>query len=149
MTVEENKALVRRFVEALWNAGDLTVVDDLVAPDFVNHSAAPGTRADREGFRQAAARTRALFPDFHVTVEELIAEGEAVVVRFTARGTLQLAWEHPIIGPIGATGRQATWTGMRLFHLAGGRITETWVNADTLAMMQQLGALPRPGETTG
>ena len=148
-SIEANKALVRRFIEAVWNEGALAAVDELVMPDFVNHSAPPGTPADREGFKQTAAMTRALFPDFRVTLEELVAEGDVVVAHFTARGTHQRAWEHPIIGRIASTGKAAQWRGVRLFHLADGKVVATWVYTDTLGLLQQLGALSGLRQATG
>ena len=141
-SVEANKALVRRFIEAVWNEGALAAVDELVMPDFVNHSAPPGTPADRVGLMQTVATTRTTFPDFHVTVEELVAEGDLVVAHFTARGTHQLAWEHPIIGRIASTGRPVQWRGVRLFRLTDGQVAATCVYTDMLALLQQLGALP-------
>ena len=148
-STEANKALVRQLIDAVWNSGTLAGVDELVAPDFVNHSAAPGTPPDREGFKQTAATTRTTFPDFHVTVEDLVAEGDLVVAHFTARGTHQLAWEHPIIGRIASTGRAVQWRGVRLFRVAEGRATATWVYTDTLGLLQQLGALPGLRQATG
>ena len=148
-SVEANKALVRRFIEAVWNTGALAVVDELVTPDFINHSAPPGTPADREGFTRTAVTTRTTFPDFHVTVEELVAEDNLVVAHFTARGTHQLAWEHPIIGRIASTGRPVQWRGVRLFRLTDGKVAATWVYTDTLALLQQLGALPGLTQATG
>lgn len=149
MSVEENKAIVRHFVEALWNKGDLSTADALLAPDFVNHSARAGTPADREAFQQSAALTRTTFPDFHVTIDDLIGEGDKVAARFTARGTHQVEWLHPIVGPIASTGRQVTWTGIRIFHMRDGKIAETWLNVDTLDVMQQLGAIPAQAHVMG
>ncbi len=141
MSTEEHKALVRRFIEAAWNAGDLATVDALLAPTFVNHSAPPGAAADREAFTQGLVRTRTAFPDFHVTIEDLFGEGDKVVARFTVAGTHQAVWEHPIVGRIGSTGQHATWTGIRIFALAAGQVTATWVETNSVRMMQQLGAI--------
>ena len=141
MSTEQHKALVRRFIEAAWNEGDLTAVDALLAPTFVDHSAAPGAAADREAFKQGLVRTRTAFPDFHVTIEELFGEDDKVVARFTAEGTHQAVWEHPIVGRIGSTGQRTSWTGMRIFALAAGQVTTTWVEVDRLRLMQQLGAV--------
>ena len=142
MSVDASKALVRRFIEAVWNDGNLAVIDELVAPDFVNHSAPPGTAADRAGFAQTAGNTRDVFPDFHVTIENVIAEADTVAALFTARGTQQTVWEHPIVGRIASTGKVATWGGVRLFQLRDGKIAGTWVYVDSLGLMQQLGAFP-------
>ena len=141
MSLEENKALVRRVVEALWNEGNTAIVDEVFTPQFVNHTASPGSAADRAGFKESARTIRRIFPDFRVTIDSVIAEADDVVVLFTAHGTQGGVWDHPIIGRIGPQAQQATWGGVRIFHLAGGQITETWVYSDSLAMLQQLGAL--------
>ena len=141
MSTEENKAIARQFIEAAWNDGDLAAVDALLAPTFVNHSAPPGAASDREAFKQGLVRTRTAFPDFRVTIEDLFGEGDKVVARFTVEGTHQAVWEHPIVGRIGSTGQHARWTGMRIFALAEGKVTATWVEVDSLRLMQQLGAV--------
>jgi predicted SnoaL-like aldol condensation-catalyzing enzyme len=98
--LEANKQLARQLIDAIWNDGRPAEAEARLAPDFVNHSAPPGTPADRAAFLRTAATTRTTFPDFHVTVDDLVAEGELVVAHFTAQGTHQVAWAHPIIGPI-------------------------------------------------
>jgi steroid delta-isomerase-like uncharacterized protein len=148
-SITANKELVHRFIDALWNAGDLGVVDELTTPDFVNHSALPDTPPDRAGFAHTARTTRDIFPDFQVTLVELVADGDTVVAHFTAAGTHQLAWDHPIVGRITATGKAVTWRGVRLFHLRDGRIAATWVYVDTLDVVRQLGALSGLAQATG
>jgi steroid delta-isomerase-like uncharacterized protein len=148
-TTEENKALVRQVIDAVWNEGALAAAEGVLAPAFINHSAPPGQPADRSGFLRSAASIRTTFPDFRVTVEDLVAEGELVVAHFTARGTHQLAWEHPIIGRIASTGKAVQWRGVRLFRLADGTVAATWVYSDSLGLLQQLGALPGLAEALG
>lgn len=142
MTTEANKRLAQQLIDGIWNAGRLAEATAFLAPDFVNHSAPPGTPRDAGAFLHLAEITRTTFPDFHVTVEDVVAEGDLVVAHFTARGTHQVAWEHPIIGPIAAGGRDVTWRGVRLFRITEGRVTATWLYADSLGLLQQLGALP-------
>lgn len=86
MSVEQNKAIAHRIVEACINKGDLGVVDALFAADFVNYSPAWGTTLDREGTKQLVANLRTAFPDLTTTVDDLIAEGDKVVIRGTSRG---------------------------------------------------------------
>ena len=148
-STETTKQLAQQLIDLIWNEGRLDEAEALVAADFVNHGAPPGAPADRAAFLRAAATTRTVFPDFRVTVEDLVAEGEVVVAHFTAHGTHREAWEHPIIGRIAARGRPVHWRGVRLFRIAGGRATATWVYTDSLGLLQQLGALPGLAESVG
>ena len=78
LSAERNKALIRRLIEAFWNAGQAAVFDEVFAPDYVDHNPAPGQTPDREGFRQLAAAFRAALPDMHSTVDDLVAEDDQV-----------------------------------------------------------------------
>ena len=140
MSVEENKAIDRRFTEELFNKGNLAVVDELVATNFVDHSGFPGVTPDREGYKQFATISRTALPDFHTTIEDIIAEGDKVVQRFTARGTHK--GEFMGIPP---TGKQVTVAGIAIHRITDGKIVENWVNMDMLGMMVQLGVVPPPG----
>ncbi len=140
MSVEENKAIERRFIKEVVNKGDLAVLDELLATNFVDHSAPPGVAPDREGYKQFFAMTHSAFPDFHSTLEDMFAEGDKVVQRFTARGTHK--GEFMGIPP---TGKQVTITGIGIHRITGGKIVEDWVNMDMLGMMVQLGVVPPPG----
>ncbi len=140
MSVEENKAIERRFTEELFNKGNLAAVDELVATNFVAHIGIPGVTPDREGLKQFVTINRTAFPDFHSTIEDIIAEGDKTVQRFTARGTHK--GEFMGIPP---TGKQVTITGIAIDRIAGGKIVENWVNMDMLGMMVQLGVVPPPG----
>ena len=146
---ESTKQLAQQVIDLIWNEGRLDEAEALLAADFVNHGAPPGTPADRAGFLRTAAATRTTFPDFRVTVEDLVAEDGLVVAHFTAQGTHQAAWEHPIIGRIAARGTPVHWRGVRLFRIAEGRATATWVYTDSLSLLQQLGALPGLAESVG
>ncbi len=147
--IEANKQLARQLIDAIWNDGRLAEAEARLAPDFVNHSAPPGTSTDRAAFLRTAATTRTTFPDFHVTVDDLVAEGDVVVAHFTAQGTHQVAWQHPIIGRIAATGTAVQWRGVRLVRIADGTVTATWLYTDSLGLLQQLGALPGLAESLG
>ena len=137
MSTDENKALVRRAYEELVNRGNLAHIEELVHEDYVDHTHAPGWPTDREGLRQQVAYFRSAFPDLHVTLEELIAEGDTVAVRQTMRGTHR--GEFFGIPP---TGRQVAVTGISLYRVANGKIVEEWWQEDLLGLMQQLGAIP-------
>ena len=136
----ENKALARRFIET-FNTEDLTAVDEFIAASFTNHD--PGTPplpTGPEGYRQLVRTYRVAFPDLYLAVEDLIAEGDKVAVRWTAQGTNtgELMGMPP-------TGKLGTVTGISIFIIAAGKITAQWVNWDTLGLLQQLGVAPQPG----
>ncbi len=139
---EENKAVVRRFnelVKEYWRTGDADAFDEVVASDFVHH--APGLPPDLEGMKQALPMFRAAFPDMRLTVEEIIAEDDKVVARVTVRGTHQ----GELMG-IPATGKPVEFTETHISRIAGGKIVERWGEWDALGMMQQIGAVPAPGQ---
>ena len=133
MVLEQNKAIVRRLGEEVWNNGDLAVVDELVAPDFVGYG--PGKRTTRgpERLKQTVLRMRTAFPDLHFTVEDELAIGDKVVTRWTGRGTHQGEWRG-----IAPTGKYVTLAGIAIRRIAGGKIVERWVNTDQLGMITQL-----------
>ena len=141
MSVEENKAIELRFFEEVVNKGNLAVIDELVAANFVDHSAPPGVAPDREGYKQFFTMAHTAFPDFHSTLEDMFAEGDKVVQRFTARGTQQ--GEFMGIAP---TGKQVTVTGIAIHRITDSKIVENWLSMDMLGMMQQLGVVPPPGQ---
>ena len=140
MSVEENKALVRRWVD-LWNTGNLDAVGEFVTPDYVRHDPNGPEVRGPEAERQLVAMYLAAFPDLRFTVEHLLAEGDTVLARLTARGTHR----GELLG-IPPTGKQVTVAVMDLFRLAGGKIAEQWVAMDALGLLQQLGAVPGPAQ---
>jgi steroid delta-isomerase-like uncharacterized protein len=134
MSTAENKAVVRRFWEECVNQQHLAALERLVAPDFVHHGAADAAQArGPEGVRRWAARLQAALPDLQVTIEDLIAEGDMVVVRSTRTGTHR----GPLLG-VPPTGRRATWTAIDIFRLAGGQLAERWDEFDSLGLREQL-----------
>lgn len=138
MSTEENKALVRRYVEAI-HKGNAYEGEELLAPGFAFHvSGAPGP-LDSEGFRQLFAGLLTAFPDLAVTNEELIAEGDKVAGRWTTRGT-----HRGELQGIPPTGRRVKITSMDVNRITDGRISARWHEYDALAMMQQLGVIPAP-----
>ncbi len=139
---EENKALTRRWFEDLFNTGDLAVADELTAQDSVNHDPTLGDLPrGPEGDKQVVNLYRGGFPDANITVEEQIAEGDKVVTRWTARGTHQ----GELMG-VAPSGNRAEVSGMTINRVSGGKIAETWTNFDALGLMQQIGAIPEPGQ---
>lgn len=142
MSVEENKALIRRWIEEFFNQGKLDYAEEIFAPDFVQHDpATPGEFRGPAGARQFATVYRSAFPDVQLTIEDMVAEGDTVVTRWTASGTQQ-----GDLPGIPATGRKATVTGIQIDRIANGKVVEDWLVWDTLGMLQQLGVVPAPGQ---
>ncbi len=143
---EENKAVVRREMEELFNhTGNLDAVEEIIGPDYVSYEPTSGETRGIEGARQFAATYREAFPDLQTTIEDMVAEGDRVVVRFRGRGTHQ--GETEAFGP--PTGKRMEITGITINRVSDGKIAEAWTNADTLGMMQQLGQLPEAGQQVG
>jgi serine phosphatase RsbU (regulator of sigma subunit)/predicted ester cyclase len=127
---EENKALVRRFVEEL-DKGNLDVIDELLAPDFVDRSLLPGQAPDRESFKRSVAEMQAPFSNTKLTIDDQVAEGDKVVTWYTASSTHD---RGPLMG-VPPTGRRTTFTGVYLHRVVGGKIVEEWSQGDFLNIM--------------
>lgn len=143
MTPEHNKALVRRLFDDVINRGDLERADDLVYVGFVEHNPTPGQTAGLAGFKQVLTMLRAAFPNFGITIDELVAEGDKVAVRLTARGD-----HHGAFQGIPPTGRRVEWEGISMLRIADGQVVERWFHGDVLGLRQQLGG-PTPGQPPG
>jgi len=139
MSAEENKALVRRFVEELWHAKNYRIVDELCVPEFVAHDLPAGIAANREGFKKVAAVMHNAFPDIRFTTEDVIAEKDKVVIRWDSTGT----HKGEFMG-IPATNKRVSRNGVTIYRTVGGKIVEWWNKSDLLAMLMQLGAIPTP-----
>ena len=138
MSTEDNKAHVRRGFEAV-NQKNLAVYDELLTPDVVFHNAST-TMQGLEAYKQFLSMYMTAFPDLQFTVEDMIAEGDTVVARFTTRGTHQ----GNLMG-IPPTGKQVSGTGMFIDHIVNGKAVEQWFNTDDLGLLQQLGVIPPMG----
>ncbi len=143
MSTEENKAIVRRYYEEVWNQGNLAAVDELYTPTFILN----GQTIDCDQQKQIIAGTRAAIPNSTLTCEDMIAEGDKVASRWMARGTHQGEWLTSI-GNIPPTGKQVTVTGISIHRIEDGRIVEDWFNLDELGLFQQLGAMPASGQAS-
>lgn len=136
MSTDQNKVIVLRALDEVFNAGNLEAVDELYAPDFVNHTP-PSLGSEirgTDGVKRNVTLWHTAFPDLHFTVEHEVAEGDVVVSHWTARGT------H--LGPLrGAppSGRQVTVGAIEMSRIAGDRIVEQWLVWDTADLLQQLG----------
>jgi steroid delta-isomerase-like uncharacterized protein len=138
---EENKAVIRRFLKDIFEGGNLELVDELFALDYVLHDpAVPEEVRGPEGMRRYVSMYRSAYPDTHFTVEDQISEGDRVVTRWTGEGTQQ----GELMG-ISPTGNQVKLTGIEFDRVSDGKMQETWVNYDALGMMQQLGVVSEQG----
>ncbi len=142
MAEEENKIIARRFNDEVWDGGDEDALDELFAEDVVDHGAIPGQPPGREGHKYQLALFRSAVPDLHVTTEDIIAEGDKVVTRWTARGTHQ----GELMG-IPPTGKEVRIKGIDVLRIEEGRMVERWAEYNDLEVMQQLGAVPEPGQS--
>jgi len=130
---EENKAIVRRWLEDGMNARNLAIIDELFAPDYANHSPRLGD-VGREYTARETAEFFVAFPDWRTTIDDIIAEGEKVVVRRTVQGTYEGEFQGALIPP---TGKLVTFTIWEMFRVSNGKIVERWAIHD---FQQQLSA---------
>jgi steroid delta-isomerase-like uncharacterized protein len=135
MSTEENKALVRRLYTEVMGKGNMTVADELLSPEYVEHLPVP--TPGREGLKQLVLMVLSAFPDIHPTVEDAVAEGDRVAVRIVARGTHQQAFMG-----VPPSGKAVEWREMHIYRVVGGKIVEHWGEIDQFGLLQQIGALP-------
>jgi predicted ester cyclase len=140
-TLAENRRTGRRVLLEIWSEGRLDVVDELYAPDYVDHvtrGPEPGTVSGPDGLKDAVRMFRDAFPDLTYTIDQEMAEGDCVMTRFSATGTHRGEF-------LGAapTGRSVTYTGVDINRIVDGRIVESWVHYDALGLLEQLGLVPR------
>lgn len=139
-TAERNAAIGRRILVEVWGEGKLEVVDELLAPNYVDHTPRgpePSSVQGAAGLKQAVTLFRNAFPDLTYRVDLQIVQGELVATRFTATGTHTGTFQD-----IPPTGRRVTYTGIDMNRIIDGRIVEAWVNYDALGLLQQIGAVP-------
>lgn len=137
---KQNTALVRRAVEEVYNQGNLAVINELVASDFIIHSSSNDIQGP-EAAKQYVAALRAAFPDIHFTIDDQFANGDRVATRWTARATHTGAFQG-----IPPTGKQVRMTAINIDRIAGGKVVECWTNVDELGLLQQLGIMSAPAQ---
>jgi len=128
MSAEENKAIVKRWNEEIWNKENADIINELGDVNYINHA----NNHDRAAFRQWAVGFRASFSEGGISIEDTIAEGDKVAIRWTMRGT----HTGELMG-IPATGKQVTGTGISIYRIANGKIVEDWSNSDELAVCRR------------
>ena len=137
---DDPKNLLRRFYDGV-SSGDLSVIDDLLADDMIEHERFPGIEPNKEGVKQIFAVYRSAFPDFRIEAHEMLTEGDLVCARITSTGTHQ----GEFMG-MPATGKRIEVDSIDIVRFRDGRATEHWGITDVMTMMQQLGAIPEsPG----
>lgn len=135
---EENREIQRRMNDEVWGEGNLDLIDEFVADDYVEHNtASPEDIRGPDGYRANVEMVRAAFPDMEVIAEDLVAEGDRVAYRYTIIGTHQGA----LMG-IEPTGKEVEIAGMGIARIEDGTLVESWSNVDVFGMMQQLGVVP-------
>jgi steroid delta-isomerase-like uncharacterized protein len=143
MSAEDNKALVRREFEEMFNrGGDLDAAEEFYASDYVMHEPTTGDIRGVEEARHYAATYREAFPDLVTTIEDQLGDEDKVATRFRGRGTH--TGETEDFGP--ATGNRIEITGITVDRFADGRIVEEWTNFDALGLLQQIGLIPESEE---
>jgi len=134
---EENKALARRWADIM-TQGNLDLVDEIYAPDYVGHdSTSPEDIRGVEGIREFFSMYLGAFPDDEVTIEDQLAEGDMVATRWTGRGTHQ----GELMG-VPPSGNRVEVTGILISRIEGGKVAEEWHQYDALGLMQAIGAVP-------
>ena len=138
MPAEENKTVVHRFIDDFCNKANIALADEIFdSRCTVYHPATPEPMRGVEAVKAYVGMLFGAFPDFHVTLEDMLLDGDKVVIRSTISGTLK--GEFAGLVP---TGKHATWTGMGIYRIRGGRIVEAWEELDLLGAFQRLGVIP-------
>lgn len=138
MSTEQNKAVARQMVEEVFNGGNVGAIDNYLTPDFVEREELPpGMPGGRDGVKALTSMLHSAFPDFKARIDDLVAEGDRVVMRQTWSGTHQ----GEFMG-IPATGRQVSFGVIDILRMVDGRCAEHWGQMDSMGLMMQLGALP-------
>lgn len=149
MSVEENKALIRRLNDEVFNTGNVALMHELMAEDYVAHSppvaeGIGGTTQGLQAVEQEMAFFRTVFSDVHIVIEDMLGEGDKVAVRGFTRGrhTGEIYGVRP-------SGNQVTLSWSAIYRIANGKIAERWLNSDDLNSYQQLGLIPPQQQRTG
>jgi steroid delta-isomerase-like uncharacterized protein len=137
MSTEENKAIIRRMTEEFYNQGNIESAEHFFADSYVHHDPASPHVRDRDGLKQMLRAFLVGCPDLHITIDQLLAEGDMVTKRWTFHAT-----QSGDLSGLPPTGKRITMSGLELFRLEGGKIVECWVGYDNLSLLQQLGVIP-------
>jgi len=135
-TLERNKAIVMRYGEEVWNKGDMAVVDEIIASNYIRHddTLPEGAIRGRDAYKKYITACRTAWPDFHCTATDVIAQGDKVVVRWADRGTFKGEF-----GGIPPNGKEVAWEDLVIHRIAGGKIVEDWSFNQDLSLLYQMG----------
>jgi predicted ester cyclase len=133
MTSDENKEIIRRFFDMVWNQGKVEMAEEFIAPHYVSHNGLGIEVLGPEGIRRAVLAQRSAFPDQHTTIDDLIAEGDMVVVR----GTDRFTHEGDFMG-YPPTGNKVVLTWIDIFRMENGKLVEAWLETDGQRLWDQL-----------
>lgn len=140
MSVEQTRAIARRWMEDVWQKASPSAMDELLAPDFTFNYAAPGMNPDRKGYKETVNDVHAGFPDLQWTTEDMVVEGDKAAVHWKGQGT-----HKGQFWGIAPTGKQVTMAGISIIRVAGDKVVEDIAYMNTMEMMQELGAIPPSG----
>jgi steroid delta-isomerase-like uncharacterized protein len=143
MSAKDLKALVRRFAQE-WNKGKkaaMAVIDEMTATNIIVHDAMGQDVHGLQGFKKSMGEMYDAFPDNHMTIDDMIVEGDKIAIRYTVTGTHKGAFMG-----IPPTNKKVTMSAIEIDRIVGGKFVESWVKLDTLGFMQQLGVVPTPGK---
>ena len=135
MSIEENKALVKKWNEEVWNKGNLAFVDENFTPNFTFNYAFPGMSSDREGYKQTVSAYRSVFGNMKLDIDDMIAVEDKVVTRWSGSSIHR----GDFVG-IAPTGKEVSTTGISIIRIVGGKIAQEWTEMDMLGTAMQLGA---------
>jgi len=142
---EQNKAIALRYYNEIMNQQKLATIDELMTPDFLfTIPTHPEPFHGPDGFKNLVTMLSGAFPDVHLSIEHLLAEGDTVVGHWTGTGTHTGGALHTTMGDIPATGKSFRIDGMSWLRFKDGKIIESLANEDTLGLLMQMGVLPRP-----
>jgi len=138
---EENKIIVLRFYQEVMNQGKVELLDEIMAADFRDHGETLfGSPQGREVLKAGILGARSLLSDLTVQIHDILGDGELVGVR----GIMRCTQQGPFLG-VDPSGNELSWTGLAIFRVVDGRLTERWFNSDSLSIVQQLGIVPPLG----
>ena len=135
---EQNKTLMRRMIEDVWNKENYALVDERVASDFIGQSPLREIHGPKE-YKQFFSTLHESFPDLHFSIEDMLTDGDKVVARWTVQGSHRGQFQGQP-----ATGKQVTMTGITIGRFVNGKVVEGWMDCDALGLIRQLGSAPIP-----
>lgn len=134
---KENKAIAKRIVQEIWNEGNLELAEEIIAPDYADNVAGDGSSVGPEGFKKAVMGIRYAFPDFNITIDDMIAENDKVALVWTFVGT----HKGELMG-IAPTNKKVKFDGIYIYKFEDGKLMERSGKRDMFSLMKQLGVIP-------